>query len=95
MNNLLSYCGLIDERISASEKDLPVVEVIVFSSLTLVTKYWLSKNVSKHKPDLFIHSFFLKGKQKRKERRLTSINYEGHCICLVCTFIFSLYSKQN
>jgi hypothetical protein len=62
----------------------------VFFSLTLVTKYWLSKNVSKHKPDSFIHSF-LKGKQKRKERRLTSINYEGHCICLVCTFIFSLY----
>ena len=25
MNNLLSYCGLIDERMSASEKDLPVL----------------------------------------------------------------------
>ena len=24
MNNLLSYCGLADVRISASEKDLPV-----------------------------------------------------------------------
>ena len=24
MNNLLSYCGLVDVRISASEKDLPV-----------------------------------------------------------------------
>ena len=24
MNNLLSYCGLFDARISASEKDLPV-----------------------------------------------------------------------
>jgi hypothetical protein len=24
MNNLLSYCGLVDARISASEKDLPV-----------------------------------------------------------------------
>ena len=24
MNNLLSYCGLVNERISASEKDLPV-----------------------------------------------------------------------
>ena len=24
MNNLLSYCGLVDRRISASEKDLPV-----------------------------------------------------------------------
>ena len=24
MNNLLLYCGLVDARISASEKDLPV-----------------------------------------------------------------------
>ena len=24
MNNLLAYCGLIDARIGASEKDLPV-----------------------------------------------------------------------
>ena len=24
LNNLLSYCGLVDARISASEKDLPV-----------------------------------------------------------------------
>ena len=24
-NNLLSYCGLVDVRISASEKDLPVI----------------------------------------------------------------------
>ena len=26
MNNLLSYCGLVDSRISASDKDLPVNE---------------------------------------------------------------------
>ena len=26
MNNLMSYCGLVDARISASEKDLPVPE---------------------------------------------------------------------
>ena len=29
MNNLLSYCGLIDTRISASEKDLPVYSILV------------------------------------------------------------------
>ena len=28
MNNLLSYCGLVDARISTSEKDLPVQELI-------------------------------------------------------------------
>ena len=27
MNNLLSYCGLVDARISASEKDLPVTPI--------------------------------------------------------------------
>ena len=26
MNNLLSYCGLVDAKISASEKGLPVKE---------------------------------------------------------------------
>ena len=25
MNNLLSYCGLVDERVSSIEKDLPVL----------------------------------------------------------------------
>ena len=30
MNNLLSFCGLVDARISASEKDLPVTQT--FSS---------------------------------------------------------------
>ena len=33
MNNLLSYCGLVDVRISASEKDLPVASTF---SLNLV-----------------------------------------------------------
>ena len=27
MNNHLSYCGLVDARISASEKDLPVQQM--------------------------------------------------------------------
>ena len=25
MNNILSYCGLVDAKISSSEKDLPVI----------------------------------------------------------------------
>ena len=28
MNNLLSYCGLVDARIRASNKDLPVLEKV-------------------------------------------------------------------
>ena len=31
MNNLLSYCGLVDARISASEKDLPVLKNLLSS----------------------------------------------------------------
>ena len=27
MNNLLSYCGLIDAKIKASDKDLPVLSI--------------------------------------------------------------------
>ena len=27
MDNLLSYCGLVDARISTSEKDLPVIQL--------------------------------------------------------------------
>jgi hypothetical protein len=30
MNNLLSYCGLVDTRIRASVKDLPVQELLRF-----------------------------------------------------------------
>mgnify|MGYP001397239148 CR=1 FL=1 len=28
MNNLLSYCGLVDAKISASEKDLPALNAL-------------------------------------------------------------------
>ena len=34
MNNLLSYCGLVVARISASEKDLPVTGQEFFLKLT-------------------------------------------------------------
>ena len=36
MNNLLSYCGLIDVRINASDKDLPVLTTYGFYKLRLV-----------------------------------------------------------
>ena len=40
MNNLSSYCGLTDSRISASEKDLPVLN----STLCLITTVTLKWN---------------------------------------------------
>ena len=42
MNNLLSYCGLVDARTSASEKDLPVfsrLRATVFHRLTGTLHY--------------------------------------------------------
>ena len=29
MNNLLSYCGLVDAKIRASDKDLPVSLIVI------------------------------------------------------------------
>ena len=37
MNNLLSYCGLVDEKMSASEKDLPVLQSI-YTQLSFLIK---------------------------------------------------------
>ena len=33
MNNLLSYCGLVDARIRGSEKDLPVLNILNLENL--------------------------------------------------------------
>ena len=39
MNNLLSYCGLVNARIRASDKDLPVLH-------TTIHRWKLSENTS-------------------------------------------------
>ena len=38
MNNLLSYCGFIDAKIRASDKDLPVHDMIVGNS-SMINKF--------------------------------------------------------
>ena len=38
MNNLLSYCGLLDARIRASDKNLPVPTYVNSLEVQLVTK---------------------------------------------------------
>ena len=40
MKNLLSYCGLVDARISASEKDLPVQNAIDFTNALLLLQFF-------------------------------------------------------
>ena len=46
MNNLLSYCGLVDPRISASDKDLPVMTSVSLSEKKIVDKISFQKNES-------------------------------------------------
>ena len=53
MNNLLSYCGLVDARISASEKYLPVGQT-VFRAKSHSYKQLKKKCIS----NLFLPSFF-------------------------------------
>ena len=37
MNNLMSFCGLLDVRINASDKDLPVQELFEYFSYLVIT----------------------------------------------------------
>ena len=52
MNNRLTYCGLVGARISASEKDLPVLTTIIILFFDLnknvkETKNYATSNYSK------------------------------------------------
>ena len=49
MNNLLSYCGLNDAKIRASDKDLPVQVVIIVRDFRLnfckLFTYYLAQHI--------------------------------------------------
>ena len=45
MNNLLSYCGLVDAKISASDKDLPVKPIQVLKTSLVTSQQILLKIV--------------------------------------------------
>ena len=47
MNNLLTYFGLVDARISASDKDLPVIKVY------FVHKSAIRNDINLHMPDFY------------------------------------------
>ena len=42
MNNLLSYCGLVDARIRVSNKDLPVLEKVQMTFEKIVKPYLIA-----------------------------------------------------
>ena len=46
MNNLLSYCGLIDAKIRASDKDLPVPKISIFPYKYMIGDLINSQNIS-------------------------------------------------
>ena len=54
MNNLLSYCGLTEARMRASEKDLPVLELKARSEIRAdmdnrnVNKFGLKMNICRY-----------------------------------------------
>ena len=50
MNNLSSYCGLVDAKKRASDKDLPVMEVFFWNYLTGLEVPELTRDRSHHWP---------------------------------------------
>ena len=58
MNNLLSYCGLVDARISASEKDLPVCSQKKVRAVRLHYIYTSSPRYTSRAADLDRASFY-------------------------------------
>jgi hypothetical protein len=58
MNNHLSYCGLVDPRISASDKDLPVPKINLMPSPALGDLYVV-------RSDLKIYAAIKKRGQKK------------------------------
>ena len=46
MNNLLSFCGLVDVSLNASDKDLPVHELIVLFKNVLVRIIILNRDLT-------------------------------------------------
>ena len=65
MNNLLSYCGLVDSKIRASDKDLPVLRCTkpsskrhLFSNLCFIRKTEVLRFRIKIVQNVFVFLFF-------------------------------------
>ena len=89
MNNLLSYCGLVDARISASDKDLPVkvhekekqyncgICHETFDEVPLFKAHARSVHAG-HKAPFFTISFKEKGKSVKAPTISTPVNLPAH-----------------
>ena len=51
MNNLLSYCGLVDAKIRASDKELPVRLIILYLKIGSFKKKKCRKKIRSKKPN--------------------------------------------
>ena len=83
MNNLLSYCGLVDARISASGKDLPVTltkrtNLWINEPLFLDGKELLGNKMSKKNrgSSTYLKIFVKKGRNEEKKDMNQQVNYE-------------------
>ena len=54
MNNLSSYCGLVDAKIRASDKDLPVPMYTIFTYKPRFSSFWESSASLNKKVELHI-----------------------------------------
>ena len=72
MNNLLSYCGLVDPRISASDKDLPVLSVGNEVLYAKILSAILPNNKRKHLPDSALATKM--GRTKKNKSQFITIN---------------------
>ena len=54
MNNRLSYCGFVDAKIRASDKDLPVPEKEASKNET--KKFWITQCLFQEKSLILLHS---------------------------------------
>ena len=73
LDNLLSYCGLVDARISTAEKDLPVSMLIIGQNVTkFLSLTWKRDNPYYHNFYLGLHS--------------DMVDHFSHVFCLVKYF---------
>ena len=83
MNNLLSYCGLVDARIRAPEKDLPVSKVRTF---------WETHKIWKVLVIFFQKQIFL-NQLTHNMTKDCSLNYEFRTCCVHKLFGLSVKTK--
>ena len=80
MNNLLSYYGLIDARISASEKDLPVLPRFV----SLIQEYQAGKKPKLQRVKQKTLSKLFSAARRKENHLVVCSTYVLTLVCALC-----------